>query len=126
MQAASYLGLDEGRTIVTVATDSNDRYRSVLDQLASNLGRQPHQRDLSGWWSEVQALEPARQVLDIREDGHRARLHGMKRDTWVSYGYSADFIDSMQDRAFWDREYALIEQLDRQWRALRQPPGSCR
>ena len=125
MQAASYLGLDEGRTIVTVATDSNDRYRSVLDQLASNLGRQPQRRDLSGWWSEVQALEPARQVLDIREDGHRTRLHGMKRDTWVPYGYSADFIDSMQDRAFWDGEYALIEQLDRQWQALRQPPGSC-
>ncbi len=126
MQAASYLGLDQSRTVVTVATDSNDRYRSVLDRLSNTLNRPPHRRDLSGWWSEVRELEPARQVLDIREGDHRERLHGMKRQTWAPYGYGADFIDSMQDQSFWDREYALVAQLDLQWQALRQPPDSGR
>ena len=124
MQAATYLGLGQGHTVVTVATDSNDRYRSVLEQLADNLGRQPGRKELSDRWSRVRGLEPARQVLDVREGGHQARLHGMKRDTWMPYGYSADFIDSMQAQAFWDREYALVEQLDRRWRQVRQSPGT--
>ncbi len=122
IQASRYLQLGPDRTVVTIATDGQDRYGSVLAALTEDRG-QATMADMAAWWSDILALAPEHQVLSLANSGHHDRLHEMKKETWTRFGVDPHQIDAMRVPAFWDAELARIEDLDRQWLELRTPPG---
>ena len=122
IQAARYLGLNSNQTVVTIATDGEDRYASVLTSLTGNSSHATA-TELAAWWSEILSLEPERQVLPLASSQQHDRLHAMKLDTWREYLKDSHQIEAMREPAFWEAEYARIGELDQLWRELRVPPG---
>lgn len=123
VQASRHLALGPDQTVITIATDGGDRYGSVLASLTGGRGQVPA-AEMAVWWSDILSLQPERQVLSLADGRRHDRLHAMKKDTWQQYGVDPDRIDAMRAPTFWDAEYARIEELDRQWRDLRTPPGA--
>ncbi len=122
IQAARYLGLNSDQTVVTIATDGEDRYASVLTSLFGNTSFATA-TELAAWWSEILSLEPERQVLALDSSKQYDRLHTMKLETWRDYVADSKQIEGMRGPDFWQAEYARIGELDQLWRELRVPPG---
>ena len=122
IKLAKALDFTSERTIVTVATDNHDRYRSVSQAMARRLGGAPDRSCYARWHEAILSLDGADDVLHLRAGGHHERLQAMKKATWTRLGASAVQIDAMEDQRFWDAEYARIPDLDAQWEALRVPP----
>ncbi len=122
IRVAQQLGLGEAHTVVTVATDNYDRYASVSRSLASQLGREPNQSDLSIWHEAILNLEQEVDVCSLHDPGQHERLHQMKKSTWTRLGVDPAYIDGMREASFWEEAYAEIPALDHQWQELRVAP----
>lgn len=121
---ARFLNLGPGQTVVTVATDGLNRYESILERLASQMGRLPNSCDVSQWWAEVLGLNPESQIQDLGTDGHRERLHKLKETTWTELGCNRNQLSEMRSPEFWNAQYAAIPDIDGQWREVRTAPQS--
>lgn len=119
IQVARHLGLTREHTVVTIATDSHDRYGSVRENLAARLGRTPQPEDLAQWHREIMALDGEADVLALDAPGQHERLHRMKKTTWSEFGKDPAYMERMRDPEFWDEEYARIPELDRRWQEIR-------
>ncbi len=122
IRVARYLGLTSDQTVVTVATDSYDRYGSVSQALATQLGQEPQRSDYCAWHEAMLNSEQEVDVRSLREPGQHERLQQMKKSTWTQLGVASEYIDGMRDPAFWDEAYAQIPSLDSQWQELRCAP----
>ena len=112
IKTAKYLGLGPEDNVVTIATDSYDRYPSVSQHLYQIMGGRPDDDTLEAWAKSVFLGASLGEIVDLNRDGHHERLHKMKKDLWTQFGYSADYIDQMQSMDFWDAEYAQIAEID--------------
>ena len=116
IKTAKYLGLGPDDNVVTIATDSYDRYPSVSRELYERNGiapdSQPDDGLLEEWATNIFAGATTDEIIDLTRDGHHDRLHQMKKDLWTRFGYSAEYIDQMQEMAFWDEEYGKIAEID--------------
>jgi cysteine synthase len=112
IKTAKYLGLGPEDNIVTIATDSYDRYPSVSQALYERNGGRPDDDQLEMWAKSVFLGASLGEIVDLRRDGHHQRLHDMKSELWMRFGYSAEFIDRMASQTFWDEEYGKIEEID--------------
>ncbi|MCB0145216.1 MAG: pyridoxal-5'-phosphate-dependent protein subunit beta, partial [Caldilineaceae bacterium] len=112
IKTAKYLGLGPEDNVVTIATDSYDRYPSVSQHLYQTMGGRPDDDTLEAWAKSVFLGASLGEIVDLNRDGHHERLHKMKKDLWTQFGYSADYIDQMQSMDFWDAEYAQIKEID--------------
>lgn len=112
IKTAKYLGLGSNDNVVTIATDSYDRYGSVSRALHARRGGPPDEETLETWAKSVFLGASLGEILDLSQHGHHDRLHRMKRDLWTRFGYDAAYIDSMRDQGFWDGEYAKISEID--------------
>jgi cysteine synthase A len=118
IKTARYFGLSGDGLIVTVCTDTIDRYRSTMEQLT----------DENGAMDEVEAavrLESIfhRQKTDwVLEATHalRRRWHDLKYYTWVEQlGKSEAELAALADPEFWLAEQAKVADVDRGILALR-------
>lgn len=112
IKTAKYLGLGPEDNVVTIATDSYDRYPSVSRQLHERLGGIPTDDQLEMWAKSVFLGATLGEIVDLTHNGQQQRLHQMKADLWSRFGYDAAYIRRMTDQDFWDAEYAKIRQID--------------
>jgi cysteine synthase len=112
IKAAKLLGLGQHDNIVTVATDRFDRYPSVLQDLERRAG------PLAGpaieeWAERIFYRADVSEMLDVRGEAEKRRLHMMKEQLWRRFGYAEDVFAAMRSMAYWDEQAGQVEQIDR-------------
>ena len=112
VKTAKYLGLGPQDNVVTVATDSYDRYPSVSNELYDRHGGRPDEDTLEMWAKAAFLGASLGETIDLNRPGEKTRLQNMKRDLWTRFGYSSADVDRMASQAFWDEEYGKIEEID--------------
>lgn len=112
IKTAKYLGLGPEDNVVTIATDSYDRYPSVSQALYERNGGKPDDDQLELWAKAAFLGATVSEVVDLAQAGQQQRLHAMKEALWTRFGYDAAYIRQMADQAFWDGEYAKIKEID--------------
>jgi len=112
IKTAKYLGLGPEDNVVTIATDSYDRYPSVSQALYERNGGKPDDDQLELWAKSAFLGASLGEIVDLTQPGQQQRLHQMKTDLWTRFGYDAAYIRKMTDQAFWDAEYAKIKEID--------------
>ncbi|MCB0060799.1 MAG: pyridoxal-phosphate dependent enzyme [Caldilineaceae bacterium] len=112
IKTAKHLGLGPDDNVVTIATDSYDRYPSVSQALYTRNGGKPDDDQLEMWAKSVFLGASLGEIVDLTKDGQHQRLHQMKADLWTNFGYDAAYIKQMAGQEFWDGEYAKIDEID--------------
>ena len=112
IKTAKYLGLGPEDNVVTIATDSYDRYPSVSQALYDRIGGKPDDDQLEMWAKSVFLGASLGEVIDLNAPGQQARLQQMKEDLWTRFGYDASYVRRMAGQDFWDAEYAKIQEID--------------
>jgi cysteine synthase len=112
IKTAKYLGLGPDDNIVTVATDSYDRYPSVSQALYARHGGKPDDDTLELWAQSAFLGASLGEIVDLNAPGQHMRLQEMKASLWTRFGYSEEQIRRMADQEYWDAEYALINEID--------------
>ena len=111
IKLARYYELGPDDVVMTVFTDSEDLYRSRLEELT-------HAR---GAYGETQAAIDLDRCLHGQKDdwvkdlGYKDRkaIHNLKYFTWVEQqGKTSDELRALWDPAFWDQQYAEAEGWD--------------
>lgn len=107
IKLAKFLRLGPGDNVVTVATDGFDRYYSVLAEMEQRyLEIAPFV--LERWAKDNFSGAGEDHVYDVRKPSAKEQLYMQKKSDWLKFGYSAAYLDSMRDIAFWDDEYAKV------------------
>ena len=112
IKTAKYLGLGPLDNVVTIATDSYDRYPSVSADLYQRYGGRPDMDTLETWAKAVFLGASVGEIIDLNRPGEHGRLQTMKRDLWTRFGYGSDLIERMASQVFWDEEYEKIKEID--------------
>ncbi|MGL4650877.1 MAG: PLP-dependent cysteine synthase family protein [Caldilineaceae bacterium] len=112
IKTAKYLGLGPQDNVVTVATDSYDRYPSVSQALYARHGGKPDDETLELWARSAFLGASLGEIVDLNATGQHVRLQQMKESLWTRFGYSDSYIRRMADQDFWDAEYARIAEID--------------
>ncbi len=112
IKTAKTLGLGKGENVVTIATDSYDRYPSVSQALYGRVGGKPSDDLLETWAKAVFLGASLGEIVDLNQPGQHERLQQMKSDVWTQFGYDAAYIRRMASQDFWDGEYAKIKEMD--------------
>ncbi|MCY3707579.1 MAG: pyridoxal-phosphate dependent enzyme [Caldilineaceae bacterium] len=112
IKTAKYLGLGPQDNVVTIATDSYDRYPSVSADLYERHGSRPDVDTLEAWAKSVFLGASVGEIIDLNRPGEHERLQTMKHDLWTRFGYGSDLIERMASQVFWDDEYGKIEEID--------------
>ena len=111
IKTARYLDLGPEDNVVTIATDSYDRYPSVSQQLYQRIGGKPDDEQLELWAKAVFLGGSLGEIVELDAQQH-ARLQRMKEELWTRFGYSQSTIRHMASQDFWDEEYAKIQEID--------------
>ena len=119
IKTAKFLDLGPQDNVVTVATDSYDRYPSVSDDLHRRHGGRPDVDTLEMWAKAVFLGASLGEIIDLNRPGEHARLQKMKEDLWSRFGYSREEIGRMTSQVFWDGEFGKIEEIDNAIAAIR-------
>lgn len=112
IKTAKYLGLGPQDNVVTIATDSYDRYPSVSQALYQRNGGKPDDDQLEMWAKSVFLGASLGEIIELHQAGHHARLQQMKAALWTQFGYTAEYIQQMASQDFWDAEYAKLATID--------------
>lgn len=124
IKMAKLLGLGSKENVVTIATDGFDRYPSVLVDLGNRMGtigdRSIDEKVLKRWAYDVFIRLHADEILDVRGKKQKDRLLRSKEEVWSRFGYSKEYLNSMEKQGFWEKEYAKIKEVDPQITARRK------
>lgn len=119
IKTAKYYNLGADDTIVTVATDSLERYHSVMAHLDEHHGA----------LTEAQAIGNLERIFhgartdwvlagtpDVRE-----RWHNLKYYTWVEQqGKTVEELDAQRDLRWWEQHQSMVADVDARLMAYRQ------
>ncbi len=98
--------------VFTVATDSIDRYHSVLAELSGRFGT-PDDAEIHARFTGIFGGA----TTDWIQEGtvlNRARWHNLKYYTWVEQqGKTVEELDAQKDPAWWLREQEAVAGIDR-------------
>ncbi len=112
IKTAKHLGLGPQDNVVTVATDSYDRYPSVSQALYGRHGGLPDDETLELWARSAFLGASLGEIVDLNQPGQHQRLQQMKESLWTRFGYSEEMIRRMAGQEYWDAEYARIAEID--------------
>lgn len=112
IKTARYLGLGPEDNVVTIATDSYDRYPSVSQALYARNGGAPDDEQLETWAKSVFLGASLGEIVDLNRERQHQRLQQMKEELWTQFGYSPEYIRRMASQDFWDEELARIGEID--------------
>ena len=118
IKMAKYLRLGPDDNVVTIATDSFDRYDSVLQDLERRY-LETEDYVLERWAKEVFLDAGEDHIYDFRKMEAKERLFEQKEKDWLPFGYSKEYIDSMRNQEFWENEYNKIFEYDKKIKELR-------
>lgn len=108
IKLAKHMRFGPGDNVVTIATDGFDRYDSVLADLNARY-LELTENVLGRWARDIFIQADEEHIYDVRRPAAKQRLFRQKEADWLKFGYSQQYLDSMQDQAFWDAEYAKVE-----------------
>ena len=118
IKMAKYLKLGPDDNVVTIATDSFDRYPSVIENL--------HERELEvtdnvldRWFNDVFMGADTNYVLDTRGKEAKEKLFKQKERDWLKFGYKQEYLDAMRKPEFWENEYNKIFEYDKKIKEMR-------
>ncbi len=112
IKIAKHLKLGPKDNVVTVATDSFDRYSSVLEDL-ENRYLETEDFVLRRWFNDIFRKIDDTDVVDFRSDKMKEKLFIQKEKDWLKFGYDKAYLDSMKSQKFWDNEYKKHEHYDK-------------
>jgi cysteine synthase len=112
IKTAKYLGLGPDDNVVTIATDSYDRYPSVSAALYQRNRGKPDDDQLEMWAKSALLGATLGEIVDLNRPGQHARLQDMKEELWTRFGYGSAYVRKMSGQEFWDGEYELIRTID--------------
>jgi cysteine synthase A len=112
IKTAKYLGLGPEDNVVTIATDSYDRYPSVSEMLYERNKGKPDADQLEMWAKSAFLGATLGEILDLSQSGQHERLQHMKEALWTRFGYEAGYVKKMSGQEFWDAEYERIHSID--------------
>ena len=119
IKTAKHYGYGNGDVVATVATDSLDRYYSVMDDMRAQFGALD-EADAAG---RVEGIFHAA-TTDWVQDGtreNRERWHNLKYYTWVEQqGKSVEELDAQRDPEWWLAHQARVGDIDAKLMATRQ------
>lgn len=119
IKTAKYFGLGSGDVIATVATDSLDRYYSVMDSVAEHYGRLDEAKAMA----RVEAVFHAQRTDWIMPGTREARerWHNLKYYTWVEQqGKTVQELDAQRDPAWWIAHQQRVAEIDARLTAMRE------
>ena len=118
IKMAKYLKLGPDDNVVTIATDSFDRYPSVIKNL--------HERELEvtdnvldRWFNDVFMGADTNYVLDTRGKEAKEKLFKQKERDWLKFGYKQEYLDAMRKPEFWENEYNKVFEYDKKIKEMR-------
>ncbi len=118
IKTAKFYGLGPDETVFTIATDTMDRYHSVMQQLDETYGPMDEMEAAVRLGSIFHGAK-----LDwIREGTRHAQQcwFNLKYYTWVEQqGKTVDELDAQRDPAYWLAQQSKIEEIDRLLREAR-------
>ncbi|MBI2263988.1 MAG: pyridoxal-phosphate dependent enzyme [Armatimonadetes bacterium] len=112
IKTARFYELGKEEIVVTVATDSVDRYYSVLEDLAKEQGKM----DKNEAKTRIQSIFHGAGLDWIQEGtrNNRDRWHNLKYYTWVEQlGKTVEELNALKDPEFWLKEQERIKEIDR-------------
>lgn len=119
IKTAKYYELGKDDMIVTVATDSLDRYHSVMDDIAQAYGH----LDEAAAVGRVEGIFHGMRTDWIAEGTREARerWHNLKYYTWVEQqGKTVQELDAQRDPAWWVEHQQRVPEIDARLAALRE------
>lgn len=118
IKMAKYLKLGPDDNVVTIATDSFDRYNSVLEDLD---GRYLETSDfvMERWIKDIFHRMSEEHVYDFRRADHKEQLFQQKEKDWLPFGYSKEYLDAMRSADFWENEYRKIPEYNAKIKEMR-------
>jgi len=118
IKTAKYFGLGRGSLIATVATDSLNRYHSVMDAMRTQYGALDEAAAVGLIEGTFHAATTDWIQLGTREA--RARWHNLKYYTWVEQqGKTVEALDAQRDPEWWLQHQALVDEIDAKLLATR-------
>lgn len=108
IKMAKYLRLGPDDNVVTIATDSFDRYESVIQNLNSRY-LEVENFVLERWARDVFQGQNDNLIYDFRRSDAKEKLYAQKESDWIKFGYSKEYLDSMRNMEFWENEYSKIK-----------------
>lgn len=118
IKMAKYLKLGPQDNVVTIATDSFDRYNSVIENLKERE-LEVSSIVMDRWFQDVFLDADTKGILDTRSPEAKEVLYKQKENDWLPFGYSKAYLDSMKQPEFWEKEYAKIKDYDKKIKEMR-------
>lgn len=118
IKMAKYLKLGPDDNVVTVATDSFDRYQSVIDDLDRRY-LETENFVLRRWARDIFLKQQPDMVYDARGTEAKNRLYTQKEKDWLKFGYSKEYLDSMKKADFWENEYSKVSEYNKKIKEMR-------
>jgi cysteine synthase len=118
IKMAKYLKLGPEDNVVTIATDSFDRYNSVLEDL-DNRYLETSESVLSRWIKDIFLGMDEEHVYDFRRKDRKEQLFQQKERDWLPFGYSKEYLDNMRTPEFWENEYHKVAAYDEKIKEMR-------
>ena len=119
IKTAKYYGFGKDDVVVTVATDSIERYHSVMTELSGEDGAM----DVSEAKRRIEGIFRG-QRLDWTQEGtrhNRERWHNLKYYTWVEQqGRTTEDLDALRTQETWIAEQEKIPAIDEALRKARK------
>lgn len=119
IKMAKYLKLGPEDNVVTIATDSFDRYQSVLEDLDKRY-LETSEVVINRWVKEIFHKMSEANVYDFRRSDKKEQLFLQKEKDWLPFGYQREYLDYMRNPAFWENEYHKIADYNLKIKALRE------
>jgi cysteine synthase len=119
IKIAKHLHLGPEDNVVTVATDSFDRYQSVLEDL-ENRYLETEDFVLRRWFHDIFRKIGDEDVYDFRSKEKKEQLFIQKEKDWLKFGYPKEYLDRMKSMDFWNEEYNKHKEYDEKIARLRE------
>lgn len=111
IKTAKHYGFKQGDVIVTVATDSLERYHSVMADMAETYGALDEARAV-GYIESLYHGMRTDWIMDGTRDA-RERWHNLKYYTWVEQqGKSVEELDAQREQTWWEEHQRLVHEID--------------
>ncbi len=118
IKTAKYLRLGPEDNVVTIATDSFDRYHSVLEDLDRRY-LETSDFVMERWVRDIFHGTGEEHFCDFRRSDHKEQLFKQKEQDWLPFGYSREYLDRMRSMDFWEEEYRKITDYDKKIMEMR-------
>lgn len=119
IKTAKYYHMGKDDVIVAVATDSMDRYYSVMKDMAATYGALDEAETVGRVESIFKGMRTDWIMPGTPEA--RERWHNLKYYTWVEQqGKTVEELDAQRDPAWWTGHQKLVQEIDNRLLAVRQ------